>query len=302
MAADLTNFLVAQLEAHGLVVQGADSPGPNLKVMCFNGHDNKSPSLSVRKLDGMFLCFGCGAKGHDWNALAAQIGGDAISEEDMPDPFGILNAQLLRGRLAEKTGNQELPWGVAPWDQGKYRGLSSGFLNRLEALKWYDDQMRCRRILFPIWQHQELLGWVARRLDKSNDMKYRNSPGMQATSILYPLDFVTQHLRNKVAVLVEGPMDALRLCHYRIPALAIMGTNNWRRQKLNLLLRLGVEHCIICTDADPAGIQCRYETLEPELNDECEVYHFFPPDGEDPGSMSRRYCLQLRELVERLAG
>ena len=296
----MTDFLVAQLEARGLQVTGADSEGPNLKVMCFAGHDNKSPSLSVRKLDGAFLCFGCGVKGRNWNSLAAQIGGDTLREEDMPDPFGILNAQL-KNHLAIKAVNQELPWGIEPWGQGKYRGLSSGFLARLEALKWYDDQMRCKRILFPIWQHQELCGWVARRLDKSNDMKYRNASWLKSTEVLYPLDFVHQHLRGKVAVLVEGPMDALRLCHYQIPALAIMGTNNWRAKNRNLLLRMGVEHCIVCTDADPAGIQCRYDVLEPDLEDWFEVEHFYPPSGEDPGSMARKYCLQLRGRVEELA-
>jgi len=307
LAADMTKFLVAQLEAYGLRVTGADGAGSNLLCACFNGHGTNTPCLSVRKTDGAFICFSCDARGRNWEALVKALGGNLPDDEDIPDPFGILNAQLP-GMNKESHTSSSLPWGVEPWTQGKYRGLSPGFLTRVGAQRWYDDKMRCQRILFPIWQKQNmdkegpgLQGWVARRIDDGTEMKYRNSPGMKAARILYPYNFVRKHLRNKVVVLVEGPMDALRLCHFRIPALAIMGTNNWHSVKLRRLLRLGVKHVIICTDGDVAGKRCRYEKLEPELSEYFEVEHFFPPDDEDPCSMSKQLCLQLRDRVQELA-
>jgi len=299
LAADLTSFLVAHLEAHGLKVTGAEGSSANMLTECFNGHGRNTPCLSIRKSDGAFNCFSCKAKGRDWKALVAALGGE-LPDEEIPDPFAILKAQL-DNHTKGRGGRIELPPGVEPWT-ARYRGLSVGFLQRVQAQRWYDERKRCYRILLPIRQELELMGWVARRLDDKKEMKYRNMTGMKSTHILYPFDFVQQHMRNGVVVLVEGPMDALRLCHFRIPALAIMGTPNWRDRKRSLLRRLGVKHCIICTDADLAGRECRYDVLEPSLQDhQFEVEHFLPPEGEDPGAMARQHCLRLKRRVDQIA-
>lgn len=294
---DMTNFLVAALEAHGLRVVGAEGSGPNLTASCFNGHGTNTPCLSIRKADGMFHCFSCNAKGRDWKALIKALGGDVPNDDELPDPFKILHAQLESA--APKETDVSIPWGSKPWDQGSYRGLSLGFLRRLHTQLWYDDIDRCNRILFPIQQDSELFGWVARRLDEKKERKYRNATGLKASAILYPSDFVWRYLASKTVVLVEGPMDALRLCHFRIPALAIMGTPNWRDSKRTLLLRHGIRRVIICTDSDVAGRICRYDKLEPSLSEWFEVEHFFPPEGEDPGSMPKKLCLELKALAER---
>jgi len=301
MSNDLTTFLVTQLAARGIETRGAEDHSPNLKAMCFNGHDHATPSLSIRKADGAFFCFGCGVRGKNWNALQQHIGGDRLRDQDLPDPFGLLN-QHLANHVARAAAKQRLPWNLEPWDQGvRYRGLSYGFLRRTQAHRWYDDAVRCPRILFPIVQKRALLGWVARRIDQGDKMKYRNAPAMKATEILFPFDFVARTFRPRSIVLVEGPMDALRLCHFKIPALAIMGTNNWSRMKYLALLSLGIDNIVICTDGDAAGLKCRYEVLEPALLDVPQppfrVQHYLPPTGEDPGSMDRRFVDELRALL-----
>lgn len=296
MAADLTHFLVQQLAAAGVEIRGAEDHAPNLKAFCFEGHDRKTPSLSIRKADGAFYCFGCGVRGPNWNALAKYIGGKKLRQQDLPDPFGLLHDHLSR-HIARMAAEAELPWGLEPWTQGKHRGLSPAFLTRLEAHRWYDDFMRCYRVFFPIQQQGELMGWVARRLDKSDEMKYRNAPRMPAKRILYPHDFAHRYFDCRTVALVEGPMDALRLCHFRIPALAIMGTNNWHDRKRSLLLNLGVQRVVIATDGDAAGKKCRYDSLEPSLMAWFDVEHFFPPEGDDPGSMKRKHVERLRRMV-----
>lgn len=307
MANDLTHFLVAQLAAAGIETRGADDNSPDFWAYCFNGHDSKAPSLHIRKADGMFYCFGCGVKGPNWNVLAQHIGGERLRDQDLPDPFGLLNQHLKR-HIAKATTRQQLPWGLEPWDEGaRYRGLSYGFLKNAQAHRWYDTGKNCPRVLFPIVQKHELLGWVARRIDDGQEMKYRNSTDMRTTEALFPFDFVRRVFRRpKSVVLVEGPMDALRLCHFRIPALAIMGTNNWRPVKRNILASAQIERIVICTDGDVSGLKCRYETLEPSLlegngvrEDEqmFDIKHYLPPDGEDPGSMSRPRVEELRKLL-----
>jgi DNA primase len=292
---DLSKFIIAQLQASGVVVADSSSSRDEIKAYCFKGHDSKSPSLSIRKSDGTFYCFGCGVKGRGWNALAKAIGADQLAEEDLPDPFSILHEELTR-KLEAQDEPVGLPWSLEPWTKGKYRGLSTGFLKRLGARLWYDDAVGAYRIFFPIYQRKRLLGWVARRLDNHSEMKYRNAPKMRSTDILYPFDFIHEAFEPTTVALVEGPMDALRLCHLKIPALAIMGTNNWRKRKRSLLLSLGVERVVICTDGDPAGLKCRYE-MQPDLIQWFDVEHYFPPEGEDPGGMGRDYTDQLKKMV-----
>jgi len=300
MAHDMTSFLVAHLEARGLRVTGAESSGANMLTECFNGHGRRTPCLSIRKSDGAFFCFSCNAKGRDWKVLVKALGGDLPDEEE-PDPFSILAAQLKSEHDKQERVVAALPPDLAPWDSGRYRGLTPAFLRRVKAQRWYDYLDRVDRILFPIEQDQQLMGWVARRLDKKKLRKYRNMTGMKSADILYPFDLVSKVLRTGVVVLVEGPMDALRLCCLRIPALAIMGTNNWRDHNRNLLLRLGVHTVIICTDGDSKGIECRYETLEPSLENRFGLEHFLPPKGSDPGAMSMKYCMRLKGMANRLA-
>jgi len=295
--ADLTSFLVAQLTARGIRVANAEGGGENIMAWCFNGHDQKAASLSIHRATGMFYCYGCQAKGRDWNALAALIGGDKLRPQDLPDPFSIISDQLSR-HLAKATTKAEVPWGLKPWSGGKYRGLSEGFLEKVEAHHWYDDGVRTNRIFFPIYQRKKLMGWVARRLDSQDYMKYRNSDNLPATSVLYPFDFIYKYFDCKTVVLVEGPLDALRLCYHRIPALAIMGTGNWRDSKRGLLTQLDTERVIICMDADNAGKKCRYEKLEPSLEPWFQTEHFHPPHGEDPGCMAKEQINALKVLVE----
>lgn len=293
--ADLTAFLVAQLEAHGLRVTGAEGSGTNLLTECFNGHGRRTPCLSIRKRDGAFNCFSCKAKGRNVDDLIRALGGD-VPEEDLPDPFEILGAQVTTDK---KKVVEPPPPGLEPWRHGAYRGLSEGFLQRVGAAHYYDDKVRAYRIWFPIYQNQKLEGWVARRLDAEKYKKYNNATNLPAQRLLYPYDFCADHFDCHTVVLVEGPMDALRLCHFRIPTLAILGTNNWRDRKRSLLYNLGTRRVVICTDSDDAGRKCRNETLEPALQDWFEVEHFFAPEDEDPGSMDRQHCLRLKRLVEQ---
>ena len=304
MAVDLTDFIVAQLTARGIQVRGADSPGPNLMAWCFKGHDRRSPSLSIRKADGMFHCFGCGVKGYDWNALAKLISADELSEENQPDQSSILLDALTRHeqKQNEYTPNQsrddKLPWDIEPWNEGPYRKLPVKFLRKLDAKLWYDDKVRVYRILLPIYQKGETLGWVSRRLDKKKHMKYRNSDRLPAKQILYPFDFVQRYFRGTdTVVLVEGPFDAIRLCYHRIPALAIMGTNNYDQENSVLLRGAGIRRIIICTDSDDAGKKCRYDTLAPMLTDLFRVEHYFPPTDRDPGDMPMQCVRELRNQV-----
>jgi len=303
MANDLSDFIVQQLEARGIRVDLNSSSQTDLKAVCFMGHDRATASLNIRRADGMFYCFGCGVKGKDWNALAAKIGGQKLDEEAMPDPFSLMN-ERIKNNIAKDIMRQRLPWNIEPWTHGRWRGLSPKLLTLLEAHRWYDDAdtVRAYRILFPIRQFGDLRGWVARRLDNRNEMKYRNSLSLPAQELLYPYDFVAKRMNTNTIVIVEGPFDALRLINYGIPALAILGTNNYTEENKSLIASLDTERVIVATDSDEAGLKCRHRTLWPSLREWFEVEDFFAPRTEgknDPGSMPMSYVKKLKEAVYR---
>jgi len=295
---DLTAIIVRELTSRGFEVLGADTRNLNLQAYCFRGHDDETASLSIRRDDGRFYCFACGVKGRSWNTLARLIGAAELSEDDLPDPFGILAEDLKRQQAADNF-DMSLPWDLAPW-KGEYRGLSESFLLKCEATRWYDEAAKCRRLMLPIRIQSELKGWVARRIDDKKEMKYRNAPKMKAREILYPYDVVYRHLqpqlKNKTAVLVEGPIDALRLVYNRIPAFAILGTNNYDESNKLLLLNLGIERVIIATDSDPAGKKAR-QAIEPDLEQWFQVEHFYPPWKKDPGDMADKFVQKLKRQV-----
>jgi len=289
---DLTTIILAELAKHGIKVANINDNSRNIQAFCFNGHDHDTPSLSIRKSDGAFFCFGCGTKGPNWNVLAEKIGAKTIDDGEMPNPFGIMYEYIEKAMT--DSGDVTLPMGAIPWAKGAWRSLPEKFLKMLGAYFWYDSGVHADRILFPIIQLGSLAGWVARRLDDGR-MKYRNSSDLRSREILYPYDFVYDR-DPRTIVLVEGPFDALRLLRFRIPALAFMGTNNFTEENA-IMLSSFVSEVIVCTDNDDAGNKCRKNIVTPICKDYgLKVSHFFPPKGSDPGDMPLRYIRKLKEI------
>lgn len=298
MATNLLPFFLKELRAHG--VQIADTSGAtNFQCYCFKGHDAATASLSIRKSDGAFYCFGCRVKGKSWNTLAHYIGAQPLSDELLPDPLELIASDLDKV-ISQAILEMDLPWDLRPW-KGEYRGLPESFLLKCDSHRWFDPFQRCQRILWPCWQNEELLGWAARRLDKKKEQKYRNAPGMSSTDVLFPYDVLRRLLpktlrRTQTVVLVEGQFDALRLINNKIPALAILGTNNFRSYNYIPLLNLDIRRVILATDSDPAGKKARPEILA-DLKKTFDVEQFFPPHEKDPGNMPDLYVKRLHRQV-----
>lgn len=290
---DLSDFIVTQLTAVGVHITNPYAARADIKAFCFRGHDNKTPSLSIRRMDGAFYCFGCGVKGKNWNSLKAYLNVDEVSEQDLPDPFLMLSEHMKR-QLQEAATEIQLPWDLDNWE-GAWRQISPHTLNAVHASRWFDDIFRCHRILFPIKMYGEVRGWAARRLDGKKKTPWFNAPHMSAQDALFPLDLVRKMKKGTVA-LVEGPHDALRLVNYNIPALAILGCNNYSEDNRVHLLNAGVERVVITMDSDPAGEKARYN-IAPSLREMFEVEHFLCPEGKDPGNMPKKELQRLHRTV-----
>jgi len=300
MRADLTDFIVEQFNKLGKPVFGVNSAGPNMKTFCFRGHDYKTPSLSIHRVDGRFYCFGCGVKGRSWNDFANYIKVDTLKDDQLPNPFTVRKFNRDR-RIARAIDEVSIPWDVEPWSR-PWRRIRLQTLQRAGALRWFDDDTRIRaeRILFPVWMYGEAKGWVARRTDEAEGdekllMPYRNATEMQSKKVLFPLDMV-RRMRPHTVVLVEGPYDALRLINFNIPALSTLGTRNYDPVNREDIAEMGVKRVIDAHDADQAGEEMRIE-VGISLREMFEVRHFICPDKEDPGSMPKEDLMRLWRLV-----
>ena len=294
MPADFTDFIISQLRAQGVHIRSMH--GSNILAYCVTGHDHKSASLSIRKVDGMFNCFGCGIKGQNWNALQAYLPNiELIPEQDLPDKSTLI-AIRLRDRLRAAVLEMQLPWGIEPW-VGTYRHASQYTLDALGACKWFDPLSHCYRILFPVTVERDLVGWAARRLDSSDDQRYRNSTGFQSKRWVFPFD-VTAQLVDDTVVLVEGPYDAIRLVNMNIPAVCIFGTKNYTSDKKGIISRLGVERVVLALDNDHGGEGARLD-MALDLRTQFIVEHFLPPPGKDPGNMPIEAVHYLAAMVRR---
>jgi 5S rRNA maturation endonuclease (ribonuclease M5) len=305
MPSDLTQFIVAQLRSHGLPAFGAKSKRPNINTFCPTGHDKETASLSIHRHDGRFLCFGCGIKGKNWNHLSNYLNVETLSEEALPDPF-LTFTKDLSDTLRKEMQEFELPWDLEPWHgdyvHDKKRGviIAEETILALEGCNRFDDIYRCPRLFFPVRQYGELMGWVSRRLDKPIEgipykRKYMNAPDMKSSKILFPLDEI-ERWDTEVVVLVEGPLDAVRLINYNIPALAIMGTGNYDEDNRIDLLNIGIERVILAMDSDDAGKKARH-VIGPSLSEMFEVSDFYCPHKKDPGNMGRSYMNRLWRLT-----
>ncbi len=299
---DLTPFIVEQLDRAGVQVMEGMSTPTDLKAFCFKGHDDKTPSLSIRRADGAFLCFGCGVKGRDWNAFSNYLKVDTLSEDDLPDPFTTLGYQMER-RYKKALREVRLPWDVQLWER-PYRRISAETWKRVGALRWYDDDPRIQaeRILIPAMMYDQVEGWVARRTDKAPpgeklDMPYRNAPGMSSQDVLFPLDTVIE-MQPETVVLVEGPMDAMRLINYNIPALAILGTRNYIPDNRVHILNTGAVKVVLAMDGDEAGDAVRLE-IAPSIREMFELVHFICPPGKDPGNMDKEHLDLLWRMTRK---
>jgi hypothetical protein len=192
----------------------------------------------------------------------------------------------------EKPG--ALPTNISPWSEASYRGLSLDFLTSLGAKYWNHtvevEKQGCTitystpRLLLPFYQNKRLVGYTGRRLDNKTITKYYNAPWAEAKKILYPYDYVIKDSPHTV-VLVEGQIDALALINAGIPALCILGTNNWSKSKLAYLANSSIKRVYVCMDGDAAG-----KMAAPSIINSLEgvfdyVENVVLPEGQDPGAL-----------------
>lgn len=283
-------------EAHAHVIAelaaytGVKKAGSGYTMVLCPFHHERTPSMRIRHPDvsvnyaGFGRCYGCGAKAA-WDTLAPLLG---LKPFQRPNPRKVMTTDL-HSRLAfapvegiQKKGKlphvgeyrgfflKELPRGKV------WRGVNTKLLRSVGGfLGSYGENKPASFIYLPVIIHGQERGYIKARLKKDPDKpSYINMEGQWAHSYgLFPFDYAVammKELGSTTMVLVEGARDALRLLNEGIPAVAILGTQQFTPTKARLLVSAGVERSVLFFDGDCAGKDAT-ELVEPIIEKYMQV-------------------------------
>ena len=245
-------------EAHRIVLDGLERiPGfkratnDNINIICPFHIGDSVPSCGVYIVPdgkvpvGYYYCFGCGAKGH-WNDLAERFNLAGFEERDTKVTESQYYSQEAQKAVRKLLGDNKLtmPFGTE-FTKDKWRGIKGDTVRSVGAVyaidRWNDQLEAC--IYLPVNMNESLSAVVKAYMTKrKGKLSYVTIGGSDVKDrSLFPYDYVSGMLDtgkySRVAI-VEGPRDALKLIDYDIPALAILGTNNWSDSKKSWVLGL----------------------------------------------------------------
>lgn len=248
-----------------------DRQGDSSFILC-PFHSERTPSgrifhASKTKSPGYFKCYGCGRVAK-WDELAPHLGLKPIQWARPEEEF----ATPLRSRADEVNEEREMILEDLP--AGKFwRSIPTDFLIEVGCKRGHfyypgSDVHGKPWVWMPVFINEELRGYSRGRLRKESDKpSYINSKGGWTKDYgLFPYDFTKKLTKKKrYVVLVEGQRDALRLLLAGIPALAIMGTQNWSVCKSRMIEMLDIDFAVLMMDGDCAGLQA-VKLIEPQLS------------------------------------
>lgn len=282
-------------DAHGIIVQELQRHlRENLSnkkrvVLACPFHNERTPSLFVN-LDptnrkaavGGYYCFGCRARSSThggWNGLADKLGLANI-DETHSQVTTYVRRELPIEALHDANDGWDLQdllqkWNCgfhAPWPvEQNWRGVPGWLVRKLGGWISLDEQYDQQVCILPQYNGDILTGAIKARcrVTAKTRVKYLSSPGEWVkTHALFPYHVVEKMLALRVdrsIFLVEGPRDAIRLIGCGLPALALLGTNNWSDEKRDLLLTLDPDRVFAAFDNDMAG-QGAYKLVMPSLD------------------------------------
>jgi DNA primase len=274
-------------------------------------HADNNPNCGVDRYTGIFHCFACGAGG-GWNKLAHRLELEKLSykhdthltESDMTS--SVSRALTKIGvRLSRHAGQDLSRPLVEEWAINRtWRSLSGAFLAKVGCIRVLDLKNNVERIGLPVRTPEgALMGYTCRALDPEDaEPKYTPlSPDrlnwrekeLPAISALFLIDRVLDEGWDCI-VLVEGPADALRLYAAGIPAVAILGTNNWSDIKASILMGLGFRKIFVMMDNDRSGHDAQ-ATILADLAQSADVKGLkLPTRVKDPDKLTDKQVLWVK--------
>jgi DNA primase len=271
-------------------------------------HDDGTPSCGIYIASGMSIsigswhCFGCSARG-PWNKLAKKLGLREIKD------WGDYSSDIISNTISEAqtissiAKQMRIDYSTWPKDM-VWRGFSGKLVQHvggLIAAERATSKEQSNRIsaLFPIYINQNLRGAVKAAMKKQKGaLSYVTTKGNWVMKYgLFGYENA-KRLRKDYVVLVEGPRDALRLIEYKIPAIAILGSNNFSDDKALMLSSLNINTAYCLPDNDDAGKHMRTLVRKHMSKYVKTVAIKLPPECGDPEEMDSDDIDNLYSIVE----
>lgn len=253
-------------------VGGSKKLAGDTYMICCPYHNDRSPSGGINLAVesniplGYYHCFGCGAK-RRWNELAETLGLHTFKDWELSfKGNGGSKSSRKTKQVTYETHRQELKRALNTQESidwpvyMTWRGYQGKLIRKLGGV-FYNDPMTDEIMLFfPVYLNTKYKGGVRAYLEKQvNGLSYLTTKGEWVRDYgLLGYEYVKRIVRKYQygsVVLVEGPRDMLRLIDNKIPALAILGSENFSEKKLLRILALSSTlHTIyVMPDNDKAG-------------------------------------------------
>ena len=213
------------------------------------GKEDHRPSWSVNKTTYLHFCFSCGYKGTLTQLLVDLTG---VAPVDLVDE---LRKQSFLSRIAAREEPEAtLEPVISEW---ALTNLLADVPRRLLELRWLARSAVDR---YQVRWNADTRQWILPIRNPRGDLlgaQYRQQgsvltlpAGMQKSSTLFGYDVVQEH---DWAVLVESPLDAVRLHQVGVPAVSLLGA--WASPEQVRLLANTFSIVYAALDNDKAGAQ-----------------------------------------------
>lgn len=251
--------------------------GDEFMVRCPR-HEDRSASLQVNVVKGLFVCFSCGWKG----SIRTLLGNIREPEPEIADVLKILDAvdaaaHIKPTRILSEATLKRYSFPTDYWASRRFTETTISAWNLgYDALE--DDAIIPIRDL-----HGRLISIARRRLNKDSGPKYLYQKGFQRTHNL----FGSWMADDDMVTITEGPLDAISVWQAGFPAVAQYGSALNERQ-VAVLHQMGVAEVVLFYDNDLAGRKATEHAL-PLLRD-FMVYcvDYTVGDPKDPGATSMK--------------
>lgn len=268
-------------------------------MICCPYHNDRSPSGGINLAVesniplGYYHCFGCGEK-RPWNALAATLGLHQFKGWELSFKGNGGNRESRKTKaVTYESHKQELRRALNTYESidwpayMSWRGYSGSLLRKLGGVFYNDPMTQEVMLFFPIYVNTKYKGGVRAYLEKqTNGLSYLTTKGEWVKDYgLLGYEYIKKIMRKRkytAVVLVEGPRDMLRLIDNKIPALAVLGSENFSEKKLLRVLALNsmITTIYVMPDNDKAGTKM-YKTIKRISGDMVKVKRLKLPREKD---------------------
>ena len=247
-----------------------------------HAHGDRNPSFGMNVNTGLWLCRACGEKGN-LPQLAERVLG--MSRIDALRTFSVDITPDTVDRLMDD--GYEAPKPMTPMQMDISRWCSNkheywhqrGFVDETIG-RWhlgYDPEEN--RVVVPVYKDGELMGWSKRAVNDVDQPKWRHSPDMEKSRLLFGQDNFT----GDTAIVVEAPLSVIMLDQYGVSnAVATFGCKMSDAQAR--MLRANYNNVLIWYDPDQPGQDGMADAVG-KLEDFVDVY-VVPPTRDDPAGMT----------------